>query len=252
MGNSNGYRSEVLDALKIWRSRQTPDRAGVLLRGLTDLYISEMKYLTSSEGDLLGRMMHHLLPEVSSVVRAELASNIAPVRYFPRIVIHALACDPDISVAGPVIGLSPEVEDRVLCEIVRDLSHAHMLAVAQRVDVREMVSQMIVHTGKMDLLLAVVGNSGARFSLPVFRKLAETSKKSKKLQAALVRRSDVPPNVACLLEPFLSPELKKELNPAEEASTASIFESLRELQQMAAEVDTEKGAAPAKFDKRAG
>ncbi len=106
-----------------------------------------------------------------SKARARLAQRIAPLPNAPSNVIHMLAFDDDIEVAGSVLSLSERLDERDLLISAGTKSQKHLFAISKRRTLSEAVTNVLVERGDCDVIHSVVKNSGARFSDAGFRLL---------------------------------------------------------------------------------
>src|SRR5262245_22554381 len=79
-------------------------------------------------GEVIGR----LADEIEAAARAELARRLAPSGNAPADVIHKLAFDDSIDIAGPVLRQSKRLDASALVENARTKSQQHLLAISQR------------------------------------------------------------------------------------------------------------------------
>src|SRR5205814_6574750 len=82
----------------------------------------------------------------------------------PLNVIHRLAFDDEIAVAGPVLRESERLDDDTLVANASIKSQAHLLAISQRKIIAEQVTDVLVERGNREVVNSVAGNEGARFS----------------------------------------------------------------------------------------
>jgi uncharacterized protein (DUF2336 family) len=127
-------------------------------------------------------------------VRQQLAERFADVGNAPGNIIKMLAND-DIAVAGPILLRSSVLKDRDLIDIIRERGQDHLLAVAKREDIGSDVTDVLVERGDEDVLVSLAGNEGASFSRDGMETLVAKSEDVEALQAPLVRRGDLPPDL---------------------------------------------------------
>ena len=111
-------------------------------------------------GDVIGR----LADEIEVVARAQLARRLAKIEYAPASVIRKLAFDDEIAVAGPVLRESERLDDETLIENANTKSQDHLLAIAERKNLSEAVTEALASRGNRDVANAVARNEGAQFS----------------------------------------------------------------------------------------
>ena len=77
-----------------------------------------------------GEVIERLADEIEVEARAQLAQRLARVDNAPLNVIHKLAFDDEIVVAGPVLRESGRLDDDVLVANASTKSQAHLLAIS--------------------------------------------------------------------------------------------------------------------------
>jgi len=111
-------------------------------------------------GEVIGR----LADEIEVAARAQLAKQLARFDQAPVNIIHKLAFDDSIEVAGPILRDSVRLEPYALVANVCTKDQSHMLAIAQRKSLDESVTDVLVTRGDQEVVKSVVKNDGARFS----------------------------------------------------------------------------------------
>src|SRR5690242_17248895 len=101
------------------------------------------------------------LADISArIALAELSAQLAPVSQAPASVIRRLARHDEISIAGPVLSESPKLGVDELIEIARTKSEQHLLAIAGRWWLQEIVSDELLKRRYRSVSLRLVKNPG--------------------------------------------------------------------------------------------
>lgn len=109
------------------------------------------------------------LADVSSrVALAELSAQLAPVPQAPLSIIRRFAFHADIAVAGPVLAESPRLTAPDLIEIAETKSEGHLLAIAGRWWLQEVVSDALLARRYPSVSHRLMKNPGARISAAGF------------------------------------------------------------------------------------
>lgn len=111
-------------------------------------------------GEVIGR----LADEIEVAARAQLAKRLARFDNAPINIIHKLAFDDSIDVAGPVLRESERLDAKTLAANARTKSQPHLLAISKRKSLEETVTDVLVTRGNRDVVNSVANNNGARFS----------------------------------------------------------------------------------------
>ncbi|MFC6657253.1 DUF2336 domain-containing protein [Roseibium salinum] len=115
-----------------------------------------------------------------------------------------------IAVAEPALEHSPALTSEDLVAIASTASMEHLGAIAGRVSVDEAVTSVLVDRGDAKVLSKVAENQGAEFADAAFLKLVEKARSNVSIQAALIKRPDLPEEAAQALLP-LTEELKERI-----------------------------------------
>jgi uncharacterized protein (DUF2336 family) len=159
----------------------------------------------------LGAVIGRLADEIEVAARAQLAKRLARFNDAPVNVIHRLAFDDSIDVAGPVLKESERLEPYAMVANVCLKSQSHLLAISKRESLVEMVTDVLVTRGDQEVVASVASNKGARFSESGFRHMIEQAESNSVLAERLGLRQDIPRHVFEQLVAKASDEVKKRL-----------------------------------------
>jgi hypothetical protein len=115
-----GLLNQVEDAM----ASGSAARRGKIVRHVTDLFIVGSAQCTEQDIALFDDVLTRLAAEIETSARALLAVRLAPVENAPPRIIHALAFDDEIDVAGPVLEQSVRLDERALLENARQKGQA--------------------------------------------------------------------------------------------------------------------------------
>lgn len=192
-------------------ARETSQRSRAsLAAALGDLFADGERTLTERERALMTEILHKLVRELESRVRARLADRLARAPQAPADLLRELAND-DAEIAAPVLLHSPLLNDSDLIAVVQHRTRQHQLAVAQRADVSEPVSDALVETGDADVIVTLLRNPHARISEATTAYLTEQAKRVDKLQEPLIAREELTPDLARRLYWYVSAALRQRI-----------------------------------------
>src|SRR5262249_10731004 len=117
---------------------------------------------------------------------------LAPVTNAPTKVIHSLAADEVIDVAGPVPAPPPGLGDETLLGTTTTQSQQHPPAISQRPSLREPLTDVPGSRGDQHVVRTVAKNTGARFSDSGFGILVKRSEGDDVLAERVGLRRDIP------------------------------------------------------------
>jgi uncharacterized protein (DUF2336 family) len=190
-------------------ARGTPERRARALWHATDLLIAGS--YSSDEIDTFGEVIGRLADEIEVAVRAQLSERLARFENSPANVIHKLAFDDAIEVAGPVLRQSEHLDNKTLIANASAKSQQHLLAIAQRKSIDEAVTDVLVARGDQEVVNSVVKNDGARFSGFGFLHMVQRAEGDSILAEQLGLRKDVPRHVFQQLIAKASDDVRKRL-----------------------------------------
>jgi uncharacterized protein (DUF2336 family) len=128
----------------------------------------------------------------------------------PRELAVLLAND-EIDIASPVLIKSKVLEDTDLIEIVRSRSTQHLLAIAMRRDLSTAVADALVQSGEKDVIRTLLENEDAGISRATMAYLVEQSKAVDEFQEPLVKRRDLPGDLARRMCLWVSAAIRQSL-----------------------------------------
>jgi len=174
-------------------TRGTPESRARALWHTTNLMIAGR--FSEDEIWTFGEVVTRLADEIEVAARAQLSQRLARFDRAPVNVIHKLAFDDSIEVAGPVLRESKRLEPYALVANVCTKSQTHMLAISKRESLPERVTDELVTRGNDDVVNSVARNNGARFSDFGFLHMITRAEGDSILAEQLGLRKDIPRHV---------------------------------------------------------
>ena len=172
-----------------------------MLARIADIFVADASRYSEEQLRLFDDIMLRLADAVGTSARAALAVRLAPIANAPSGVIHALAFDHDIEVAGPVLTGSQRLQEQALLASAKTKSLQHLLAISRRRDLGEALTDVLIERGDRKLNLSIASNGSARISDFGFRLLVKWATGDDELAATLGLRPDIPrPHFLVLLE----------------------------------------------------
>lgn len=232
--------SEQVDIDELLRLARDTSREAreSLVAILGDLFAEREPVLSERERALMVDILRKLLRDLEIRVRRSLADRLAAAAGAPRELIRLLAND-SYEVAAPVLLRSPVLRDVELIEVVQHRTRQHQLAVAQRSQLSERVSDALVDTGDEDVIAMLLGNPNARISEATAAYLTEQAKHVDKLQEPLVAREELSPELARRLYWHVSAALRQRLLARHDLPESELDTALETVvRELASEIDT--------------
>jgi uncharacterized protein (DUF2336 family) len=208
-------------------TRGTPESRKRALWHTTDVMISG-RY-SDDEIWTFGAVIGRLADEIEVAARAQLAKQLARFDRAPVNILHKLAFDDSIEVAGPVLRESERLEPYALVANASTKSQTHMLAIAERKSIDEAVTDVLVTRGDQKVVSSVVRNNGARFSDFGFLHMIKRAEGDSILAEHLGLREDIPRHIFQQLIAKASDDVKKRLERERPAMIDEIQSSVADV-----------------------
>jgi hypothetical protein len=205
MNETKWFLRELNDAI----SRGTEESRLRALWRTTDLMIAG-RY-SDDEIWTFGEVIGRLADEIEVAARSELAKRLAHFDRAPVNIIHKLAFDDEIEVAGPVLRDSERLEPYALVANACLKSQTHLLAISKRKSIDEQVTDVLVTHGNQEVVNSVATNKGARFSDFGFLHMIQRAEGDSILAEQLGLRKDIPRQVFQQLIAKASDNVRKRL-----------------------------------------
>lgn len=170
----------------------------------------EDRALTHTEQQLASEILLNLIRQAELDLREALSERLSLQSNVPPEVIIHLAND-QIEVARSVLMHSPVLNDVDLVYIVTARGEEHARIVARRPDLTPVVADKLIDTGDTQTMLNLLDNQRTHLQKGSMKKLVKASLRSEELQAPLLRRPEVDPDIAVDLYMVVSQSLRREL-----------------------------------------
>ena len=207
-----------------------PRRRATAVRQISELLLQGADRFSVEHLNLFDDVLMRLVSDGDFELRGELAERLAPLANGPPRLIHQLARDEDIRIAGPVLSRSALIDDDALVELARHRGQPHLLAIARRAALIAPVTDVIVRRGDRDVVRALADNAGAEFSAGGYSALIRRAEHDGMLALAVGRRADLaPPLLKDLLACSVDVVRRQLFETATPAQRLSINRALTEL-----------------------
>jgi uncharacterized protein (DUF2336 family) len=173
-------------------SSGSQDKRVETLRRVTDLFLGGADRFNEEQIGVFDDVLGHLIKRIETKAVAELSTRLAPVDNAPAEVIRQLARNDEITVAGPVLAESKRLTDDDLVDIAKTKGQGHLLAMSNRTQLAEVVTDVLVDRGGHEVKHTLARNAGARFSEIGFATMVKTAETDDGLAEKLGLRLDIP------------------------------------------------------------
>jgi uncharacterized protein (DUF2336 family) len=191
---------EVEAAVAAGSTQQCADTAG----RVTALFLASAGNFNQEQialfGDVFERLINTIelraIADISArIALAELSSQLAPVPQAPAAVMRRLARNDEISVAAPVLIESARLSNDDLIEIAQTKSEKHLIAIAGRWWLQEIVTDALLARRFPSVSRRLVNNPGTRVSPAGFAVIVSQAISDPELAIATGIRPDLPPDL---------------------------------------------------------
>ncbi len=183
--------SALLRDLESTMVRGSGDERVQILKRLTDLFISTAAGMGDDQVSIFDVVIGRLARAIETRARIELSARLAEIPNAPGGVVRQLALD-EIAVARAMLVGSSRLSDQDLVAISAAKGRDHMLAITERPDLGEPVTDFLILRGGRVVTHAVAANQTARFSRHGMGVLVMRAVQDDALQATLGTRRDIP------------------------------------------------------------
>jgi uncharacterized protein (DUF2336 family) len=174
---------------------------------VASLYRIQGAGLNERERELMREILRRLTQDVEMAIRIALAQRLAGDATVPHDLILLLV-DDRIEVARPLILNSPLLTENDVLKLIANAGAGHQEAVAARPHIGVPITDALTKCENESVLMTLVRNATARISDSGYRTLVEKSRALTGLQEALIRRPDLPPQLANSMCEWVSDALK--------------------------------------------
>lgn len=203
------------------------DKRRELMRTVADIFTAQSEDFSDRELYLFGEVFIALLSKVDSKCREELSHAIATIKEAPRDLALVLAYD-EISVARPILELSPVLTDDNLVKIASSCTTDHRLAISKRNNLSTSVTDALIIHGEQPVMCSVISNETAKISDEGFDNLIRQAENNQELCKRLSHRTDMPVQMLKRIIPLVPASARKRLVALIDSHGDSIVDDLVE------------------------
>ena len=201
---------EEIDGDYLFRLAREKSSSGrrALADTISDLFSEQGRVLTERERSLMHEILRQLVHDTEVAAREIISSRLADLPNAPVDLIEQLAND-EFEVAFPILTRSKVLRDEHLIEVVRNRTLEYKLAVANRRDISESVSDALVESSNESVVRTLLENSSANISQATMGYLVEQSQRVDTFQEPILRREDLDPTLAKKMFLWVSAALRR-------------------------------------------
>ena len=209
MSDTKNTGDEIKNLIKLAHNNTKDGRAD-LFDGITDLIETQHQQISATEINLMMDILGRIISDIEISLRKKLSHRLADNVDVPAELIILLAND-EIEVANPVLIQNTLLTDKELVKIVQRKSRQHQLRIASRKMLSSEVCRELVNTDDDGVIVTMLTNQEAKIDNETIEAIVEKSKSREVLQPPLIRREDLPKDIAARMYNWISMSLKQEL-----------------------------------------
>lgn len=164
--------------------------------------------VTPTEGEMVADVLIELLRQAEKDLRQTLSEKLSVLENVPLRLVLQLAND-EIEIARPVLKDSPVLGDMDLMYIIKSKTSEYWQAIATRKKLSEQVIDVLADTEDFETALALSENTGITLTEHAMTALSDIARDSDVLAMPLLRRSEVPSDLAMALYKYVGEEIKQ-------------------------------------------
>ncbi len=199
----------LADMVDLAREKSSEKRRELMGR-IADHFAEGSDNYSDQELKLFSQIISKLLEETDTQARFELSEKISRNANTPHDITLKLANE-EIKIARPMLENSPNLTPEDLLYLVAVKGMEHRLAISQRADLNEKITDRLIQNGECEILRAISGNKGAHLSDWGFGALAEYAPEDEQIQNNLANRNDMSITAAKKVLPLLSAQAQQKL-----------------------------------------
>jgi uncharacterized protein (DUF2336 family) len=201
--------------------RNIGSRADVLRR-VTDIFVTGSDRFDGDQLALFDDIMGRLVNEIENTARVAFGERLATIANAPPRVSCTLALDDSIEVARPLLIHSEQLDEKTLVTGAKTKSQQHLLAISQRKNLSENVTDVLVERGDQQVAVSTAANSGAQFSNFGYSRLISRSETDGELALTVWSRSEISHEYLLTLFETASEAVRLKLESADRGKAALI------------------------------
>src|ERR1700749_5071030 len=194
-------RPSIADEVEFAVRTGSPEKCSETVGRVTALFLASAERYNDEQIALFGDVFERLINTIelraladigARIALAELSAQLAPMPQAPASVIGRLARHDEIDIARPVLTESPKLTNDDLVEIARAGGEKHLIAIAGRWWLQEVVTDALLARRSPSVSRRLVDNPGAKMSPAGFAMIVAQAIGDGELAVATGIRADLP------------------------------------------------------------
>ena len=222
-----GHQS-LVDELEAAIQQKNIGTRAEILRRITDLFVAGSDQFDGEQMSLFDDVITRLLNEIEQSARVAFGERLSAIANAPPNASRTLALDNSIAVAGPVLRRSESLDDDTLVTGAKTKGQEHLLAISQRKQLSENVTDILVERGNQKVVISTAANNGARFSQFGYSTLVSRSESDSELALLVWSRPEIPREYLLTLFETASEAVRLNFETADRSKTDLVRDMIRQ------------------------
>jgi uncharacterized protein (DUF2336 family) len=225
-GAIEDFIGESFDGLQVGRAKTR----ATLVRRLQDVVGLPGSRITPQERHIASDLLIEVLRESDTPARIRCAERMALLADAPALLLRFLAKD-EIQVAIPLLEVCEGFDDSDLIATANapTATTEHRLLIARRKRVSEVVVDVLVGYGEVDVVLALLKNEGSTFAHPAMEAATAMSKNEPPLIPHLLKRAELKPSQGLTLFWWAEPDERKRIFQRFAVERVTLLDSAQDM-----------------------
>jgi uncharacterized protein (DUF2336 family) len=173
-----------------------------MLRAVVDLYLRDAEAYSKEQVEIFDDVISRLIKDADRTTLIELSGKLAPIRNAMLGTMKFLSLQDDVAISGAVLSKCAALQEADLIGIAKSKGQFHLTALADRAQMSEVLTDILVDRGNIEIANKIARNRNAKLSEFGFAKLIKKADNNRALTAVIADRKDLPQE----LRPFLKTE----------------------------------------------
>jgi uncharacterized protein (DUF2336 family) len=201
-----------------------------LIRRLQDVVGLPSSRITPQERHIASDLLIEVLRDSDTPSRVRCAERMALLVDAPALLLRFLAKD-EIQVAIPLLQVCEGFDDSDLIATANATTATteHRLLIANRKRVNEVVVDVLVSFGEVEVILALLKNEGSTFAHPAMEAATAMSKNEPKLTPHLLKRPELRPSQGLTLFWWAEPDERKRIFQRFAVERVTLLDSAQDM-----------------------
>ena len=225
-GAIDDFTGDSFDGLQLGQARTR----ATLIRRLQDVVGLPSSRITPQERHIASDLLIEVLRDSDVPSRVRCAERMALLVDAPALLLRFLAKD-EIQVAIPLLEVCEGFDDSDLIATATAMTATteHRLLIANRKRVSEVVVDVLVGFGEVDVILALLKNEGSTFAHPAMEAATALSKNERRLTPFLIRRPELKPSQGLTLFWWAEPDERKRIFQRFAVERVTLLDSAQDM-----------------------